>query len=35
MASPSKRYQTRWAAQFYVAAELTRRGYLVALKLHT
>lgn len=27
------RYQTQWAAQFYVAAELTRRGYLVSLTL--
>jgi hypothetical protein len=25
------RYQTQWAAQFYVAAELTRRGYLTAM----
>lgn len=28
-----KRYKTQWAAQFYVAAELTRRGYLVSLTL--
>jgi len=28
-----KRYFTQWAAQFYVAAELTRRGYLVSLTL--
>ncbi len=26
-------YQTQWAAQFYVAAELSRRGYLIALTL--
>lgn len=26
-------YQTQWAAQFYAAAELTRRGYLVSLTL--
>ena len=25
------RWFTQWAAQFYVAAELTRRGYLVSL----
>lgn len=24
-------YQTQWASQFYAAAELTRRGYLVSL----
>jgi hypothetical protein len=29
----SKRYRTQWAAQFYAAAELTRRGYLVSLTL--
>lgn len=28
-----KRYKTQWAAQFYVAAELTRRGYLVSMTL--
>lgn len=33
MSKQSKRYQTQWAAQFYVAAELTRRGYLVSLTL--
>ncbi len=33
MSSQSKRYQTQWAAQFYVAAELTRREYLVSLTL--
>ena len=26
-------YQTQWSAQFYVAAELTRRNYLVSLTL--
>ena len=26
-----RNYQTQWAAQFYAAAELTRRGYLVSL----
>jgi hypothetical protein len=31
MANQSKKYQTQWAAQFYAAAELTRRGYLVSL----
>lgn len=25
------RYHTQWAAQFFVAAELSRRGYLVSL----
>ena len=29
----SKKHQTQWAAQFFVAAELTRRGYLTALTL--
>jgi len=29
--SHRKKYQTQWAAQFYAAAELTRRGYLVSL----
>ena len=33
MKSQSKRYQTQWAAQFYAAAELTRRGYQVAFTL--
>jgi len=28
-----KRYFTQWAAQFYAAAELTRRGYFVSLAL--
>lgn len=28
-----KSYQTQWTAQFYVAAELTRRGYMVSLTL--
>ncbi len=27
------RYQTQWSAQFFAAAELTRRGYLVSLTL--
>jgi hypothetical protein len=31
--SQSRRYQTQWTAQFYAAAELTRRGYLVAFTL--
>jgi len=26
-----KKYFTQWASQFYVAAELVRRGYLVSL----
>lgn len=26
-----KRYFTQWAAQFFAAAELTRRGYLVSM----
>ncbi|MHC4716931.1 MAG: hypothetical protein ACYS5V_08180 [Planctomycetota bacterium] len=33
---PAKRrsgYQTQWASQFFVAAELCRRGYMVALTL--
>ncbi len=33
MPSQSKKYQTQWTSQFYVAAELTRRGYLVSLTL--
>jgi hypothetical protein len=28
---PHKHYQTQWSAQFFAAAELTRRGYLVTL----
>jgi hypothetical protein len=28
-----KKYQTQWASQFFAAAELTRRGYQVALTL--
>ena len=28
-----KNYQTQWAAQFYTAAELTRRGYLATFTL--
>ncbi len=31
MAGQRRRYQTQWAAQFYAAAELARRGNLVAL----
>ncbi len=31
MAKQIVKYRTQWAAQFYVAAELTRRGYLVSL----
>jgi hypothetical protein len=31
MSTQTKKYQTQWASQFYVAAELTRRGYLVSL----
>lgn len=33
MASSSQatRYKTQWSTQFFVAAELTRRGYLVSL----
>jgi len=27
----ASRYKTQWATQFYAAAELTRRGYLVSL----
>ena len=33
MPKQSGRYRTQWAAQFYAAAELTRRGYLVSLTL--
>ena len=33
MVKQSKKYQTQWATQFYVAAELTRRKYLVSLTL--
>jgi len=29
----SQRYFTQWAAQYYVAAELIRRGYLVSITL--
>jgi len=29
----AKRYHTQWSAQFFAAAELTRRGYLVSLTL--
>ena len=31
MSKQTKRYRTQWASQFYAAAELTRRGYLVSL----
>lgn len=34
-ATRNKGYYTQWATQFYVAAELTRRGYLVSLTLGT
>lgn len=33
MPGQRKKYQTQWAAQFYAAAELSRRGHLVALTL--
>lgn len=33
MPSQRNKYQTQWAAQFYAAAELCRRGHLVALTL--
>lgn len=33
MTKQSLRYKTQWASQFYVAAELTRRGYLVSFPL--
>ena len=29
----NKRYLTQWGAQYYVAAELSRRGYLVSFTL--
>jgi hypothetical protein len=29
----TRKYQTQWAAQFYAAAELTRKGYLVSFTL--
>lgn len=31
MSSQKRKYQTQWASQFYAAAELTRRGYLVSM----
>jgi hypothetical protein len=31
--SQKAKFSTQWSAQFYVAAELTRRGYLVSLTL--
>jgi len=33
MPSQTQKYQTQWTAQFYAAAELTRRGCQVALTL--
>lgn len=33
MSRQLRKYQTQWACQFYVAAELTRQGYLVSLTL--
>jgi hypothetical protein len=33
MTRNDKRYRTQWAAQFFVAGELTRRGYLISLTL--
>ena len=33
MSKQSRKYQTQWASQFYVAAELSRRSYLVSLTL--
>jgi len=33
MSPVRKQFFTQWAAQFYAAAELTRRGYLVSLTL--
>lgn len=33
MSTQRERYKTQWAAQFFVAAELTRRDYLVSLTL--
>jgi hypothetical protein len=33
VARQANRYRTQWAAQFFAAAELTRRDYLVALTL--
>jgi len=31
MSSQTRKYLPQWACQFYAAAELTRRGYLVSL----
>jgi hypothetical protein len=31
MSEQDTRYRTQWSSQFYAAAELTRRGYLVSL----
>ena len=33
MPSQRKKYQTQWAAQFFAAAEICRRGHMVALTL--
>lgn len=33
MSTNQRRYRTQWAAQFYAAAELTRRGYLASFTL--
>ncbi len=33
MMSNVKRYSVQWAAQFFVAAELTRKGYIISFTL--
>ena len=33
MADQTKKYASQWASQFFVCAELTRRGYLVSIPL--
>jgi len=33
MSKQALKYRTQWSSQFFVAAELTRRGYLVSLTL--
>lgn len=33
MASDDNNYGTQWAGQFYVAAELTKRGYIIGFTL--
>lgn len=33
MSAQGKKYSSQWAAQFYVCAELSRRGYLVSIPL--